>query len=109
MTDPIELRLCRDRRGRTPFRDWLESFSDRKTVARIEARLARVRSGNVGDSRELGGGIAELRLFFGAGYRIYYSWIGESAILLLCGGGKDGQSGDVERARTLYREFIQSE
>ncbi len=52
--------------GRSPFTQWLESLRDRRARARIQARLARVRLGNLGDHRSVGDGVHELRIFLWA-------------------------------------------
>lgn len=53
------------------FRDWLDGLRDRKARLRIDDRLKRLASGNVGDSKSVGGNVQELRLHFGPGYRVY--------------------------------------
>ena len=39
----------------------------------------------------LGGGVCEIRIDHGPGYRVYYGKDGKFAILLLCGGDKRDQ------------------
>jgi putative addiction module killer protein len=53
-----------------PFEEWLDDLNDKKAVARILARLARVRQGNLGDCKSVGEGVSELRADYGPGYRI---------------------------------------
>jgi putative component of toxin-antitoxin plasmid stabilization module len=48
--------------GQRPFKKWLDSLRDKATIARINARLARVEFGNLGDAKPVGNGVAELRL-----------------------------------------------
>jgi putative addiction module killer protein len=91
--------------GMVPFREWLDSIRDPATVDRIDARLARVREGNLGDYRDLQGGIAEFRLFLGPGYRIYFSREKHRVILLLAAGSKTTQKRDIRFARTYYEEY----
>jgi putative addiction module killer protein len=62
-----------------------------KIVARINARLSRVEQGNFGDSKSVGIGVIELRLFLGSGYRVYYGLDGAKLVLLLTGGDKSTQ------------------
>ncbi len=87
------------------FRDWLHRLRDEKGKARIVSRLRRMELGNPGDTRSLGGGLNELRIDFGPGYRVYFVSRGASAVLLLCGGDKDAQRRDIERARELLKEL----
>ena len=58
--------------GRNPFRDWLSSLRDGQARSRVRVRLNRVRMGNLGDSFSVGGGVNELRILYGPGYRVYY-------------------------------------
>ena len=74
------------RNGKTPFESWLNSLREVKTRARIKTRIDRVRLGNFGDCRPLGPSLHELRIDFGPGYRVYFGKIGQSIVLLLCGG-----------------------
>src|SRR5690349_7614826 len=81
--------------GRVPYREWFEALRDRKTQQRIDARLAHVRAGNLGAHRSVGGGVTELKLDFGPGYRIYIGQKGTAWVLLLCGGEKRTQQRDI--------------
>jgi putative addiction module killer protein len=57
--------------GKSPFRQWLETL-DTVTRARIQARVLRFESGNMGDHKSVGAGVWEARVAFGPGYRIYF-------------------------------------
>jgi putative addiction module killer protein len=59
---PKEVLVFRTDEGRTPFDEWLDELGDQNAVARILARLARVRMGNLGDCKSLGGGVSEMRV-----------------------------------------------
>ena len=74
--------------GRVPFEEWVLGLRDTQARARIRVRLARVRLGNFGDAHTVGGGIWELRIDYGPGYRVYYAQNGPGTLLLLCGGDK---------------------
>jgi putative addiction module killer protein len=91
--------------GRRPFVDWLEAMADRQARARIEARLARVASGNLGDVEPVGDGVAELRIDWGPGYRVYFAQAGRRIILLLCGGDKRTQQRDINRAKKFFEDY----
>jgi putative addiction module killer protein len=91
--------------GRVPFQEWMISLRDGPTLDRIDMRLARLRSGNLGDHRMLAGGIFELRIFHGPGYRIYGARQGARFILLLCGGDKGSQQKDIAAAREFYADY----
>ncbi len=88
---PIEIQYYRSQNGRQPFTEWFESIRDKNTQQRIDKRLARLEDGNLGDCQSVGGGVFELRLHFGPGYRVYFGQIKNTLVLLLCGGDKKSQ------------------
>ena len=71
-------------------------------------RLSRLRLGQIGDSRSVDGGVLELRLDFGPGYRIYYCILGQTTVLLLTGGNKQTQQKDISQAKKHWEEFKES-
>ncbi|MCY4167668.1 MAG: type II toxin-antitoxin system RelE/ParE family toxin [Rhodobacter sp.] len=71
----------------------------------IAKRLVRLEAGNFGDTKALGGGVNELRIQHGPGYRLYYTVRRQSIILLLCGGTKGSQARDIRRAKALEKEM----
>ena len=71
------------------FSRWLADLRDAKARVRIQARLLRVRQGNLGDVKPVGEGVLELRIDYGPGYRIYCVRQGASIIVLLTGGDKN--------------------
>ena len=87
------------------FRRWVRRLRDRRAIARINARVRNVSIGNMGDTTSVGDGIFEMRIHYGPGYRLYFLREGRNVIVLLCGGDKDSQSQDIERARRLAREW----
>lgn len=91
--------------GREPFSDWLNTLRDKVAQARIRVRLRQVQSGNFGDSEPVGEGVIELRIHVGAGYRVYCGRHGKAVVLLLCGGDKGSQAGDIKRAKELWSEW----
>lgn len=91
--------------GKAPFTEWLNELRDRQTRARIRTRLNRVRLGNFGDCKPVGEGVFELRMTFGAGYRVYYASEHEHLILLLGGGDKSTQARDIEKAKAAWADY----
>ena len=87
------------------FRKWLDDLADRRAVERIAQRIVRLQSGLIGDAKPVGGGVSELRVDYGPGYRVYFVRRGAVLIILLCGGDKRSQSRDIVRARTLAEEL----
>jgi len=86
------------------FEKWETSVSDKKVRAIIAARLYRLANGLAGDVQSVGEGISELRIHYGAGYRIYFKKVGKAIIVLLCGGDKNTQKQDIKLAKELARE-----
>lgn len=95
--NPIEVRQTEE------FRIWFGDLRDDRAVARIAARLRGLELGNVGDRKALGGGLLEIRIDYGPGYRVYYVQRGAIVVILLCGGDKRTQRRDIERARDLAK------
>jgi putative addiction module killer protein len=87
------------------FREWLEKLRDRKAAAKIAARLVRLELGNFGDVEPVGGGVSELRIHYGPGYRAYLVRRGEILVVVLCGGDKSSQGRDIKRAKEMAREL----
>jgi putative addiction module killer protein len=83
------------------FRAWLDSLRDPRAQARIAQRIVRLQAGLLGDVKPVGGGIAELRVDYGPGYRVYFAQRGRLLVLLLCGGTKRGQQRDIAKAQAL--------
>jgi putative addiction module killer protein len=73
--------------------------------ARIAVRLERLADGNFGDSKSLMGGVHELRVDYGPGYRVYFFQRGKELVILLCGGDKRTQDADIAHARRLKEEI----
>ena len=101
----IEIRRYVTRTGKDVFGDWLSRLADNQAKARILARIDRLAVGNFGDSKPLRGGISELRIDWGPGYRVYYALVGRTCVLLLCGGDKRKQSTDIQRAIEYLRDY----
>ena len=80
------------------FSAWFKSLKDKKSAARIMARLYRVEHGNFGDHKAINSDLWELRFFFAGGYRVYYTIKDQEIVLLLQGGDKSSQSTDIKKA-----------
>ena len=104
-TQSKEIRIYQTKNGREPFNEWLDSIRDTNTQDRIQARIARLEDGNMGDCKSVGEGVFELRLHFGRGYRIYFGQIGNTIVILLSGGDKSSQKRDIVEAKTYWLEY----
>jgi putative addiction module killer protein len=85
--------------------EWLGDLRNAKAKARILARLESARLGNLGDTRTLGGGVHEMRVHVGPGYRVYFALRHGTVLLLLCGGAKSRQTRDIEPARAILAQL----
>jgi putative addiction module killer protein len=83
------------------FDEWLKKLSDPIGKARILARIRSAEAGNFGDVAPVGGGVFEMRIHVGPGYRVYYCRRGDVIYLLLCGGDKSSQRKDIRIAQKL--------
>jgi len=92
--------------GLNPFREWLDGLA-RTVKARVQARILRLETGNLGDYKAVGGGVYEIRLDFGPGYRIYFGFDGDDLIILFCGGSKGSQQRDIRRARNYWLDYME--
>ena len=87
---------------KTPmFEDWLVSLRDRQARMRIQARIDRLAFGKPGRHRVLTGGVCEMKIDCGPGYRVYFTRHGDAWVVLLCGGDKASQRADIEAALVL--------
>ena len=106
---PKQIVVFRARNGQVPFEEWLDNLTDKRAVARVLARLARVRQGNLGDCKPVGEGVSELRVDYGPGYRVYLGQKGQTLVVLLCGGEKRTQDHDIRLAKQYWHEYQSSE
>lgn len=91
----VDLRKTRE------FTKWVDDLRDIRAKACILVRIERLSNGNPGDMKTLVGGISELRIDYGPGYRVYYKKAGQHDVILLYGGDKRSQSEDIKTALRL--------
>lgn len=89
------------------FLDWYKALKDPIGKAGIASRIKRAEQGNFGDHKILPdtGGVYEMRIFKGNGYRIYYAQQEDTIYLLLMGGSKDNQQTDIKTAKKLWQQL----
>lgn len=93
-----------DTAGRSPFRRWFDSL-DATAAARIGAYLYRLEQGNFSRVQGLSGGVFELRIDFGPGYRVYFGKDGDTVVILLGGSAKKDQSKAIARAHEAWQDY----
>ena len=87
------------------FSKWLSGLRDRRGKRAITVRIERLALGNAGDVKPVGHGVSELRVSHGPGYRVYFVKRGTVLIVLLCGGDKSSQVGDIAKALAMAKEL----
>ncbi len=92
--------------SRSPYREWLDGL-DMKVRARIQARILRFETGNLGDYRAVGHGVCESRLDFGPGYRVYFGVERAHVVVLLGGGDKRSQKRDIRSAKANWKNYLE--
>lgn len=106
---PREIRNYLRADGTNPFEDWYNSLRDTTGKNRIQLRLKRVMTGNLGDCKSVGEGVFELKIDFGPGYRLYFGQVGLTIVLLLIGGDKSTQERDIGKAIQYWRDYERRE
>jgi putative addiction module killer protein len=87
------------------FSAWLGKLKDRTAVAKIAIRIDRLGLGNPGDVKPVGGGVSEMRIDYGPGYRVYFAERKGAVIILLRGGTKKTQQEDIRETKRLDNEW----
>lgn len=87
------------------FQEFYNGIKDATTKAKILAAVSRLKAGNPGKAKAVKGGVSELKIDYGPGWRIYYTKVGNEIVLLLTGGTKNGQQRDIEAAQQLVAEM----
>jgi putative addiction module killer protein len=91
----MEIRRYVTESGKDVFGEWFAKLKDARTMAKVVVRIDRLAANNFGDSKGLRGGLFELRIDWGPGYRVYYAKVDKVCALLLCGGTS-------ANSRTIY-------
>lgn len=100
----IEVVQYETEEGQCPFSEWFDSL-DTSAALKVRTAVARMEAGNLGDVKPVGEGVSERRIDFGPGYRVYFGQDGRRLIVLLAGGTKRRQRGDIERAKAYWADY----
>ena len=100
-----QLQVYQSSDHKQPFTEWFDGLRDRQARAKVQTRLDRLALGDLCDHRALDGGVLELRIDWGPGYRVYLARVGAAILLLLTGGDKATQQKDIERAKAYLEDY----
>lgn len=87
------------------FSEWLSGMSDSRARVRVQVRIDRMAEGNFGDVKSVGDGLSEVRIDYGPGYRVYFTYQGRHLVILLCGGDKSSQRRDIKQASLIAKSW----
>ena len=87
------------------YAEWIDNLRDLQGRTRILVRVERLAAGNPGDVKPVGGGVSELRIHFGPGYRVYFTQRGQDIVILLAGADKSSQPTDIQTALQLAKNL----
>ena len=90
--------------GRSPFGHWFDRLEARAAAKVAVARL-KLAAGQMGNVKPVGEGVAEYRIDYGPGYRFYFGQDGTRLILLLLGGDKTTQPGDIAEVKACWQDY----
>ena len=91
------------------YTKWFEKQNDVKLIARIQIRLKKLEEenyfGDISPIKPTSSGVFEMRIHYGAGYRLYCKQKNNNTVvLLLCAGSKGTQDLDIKKAKQLAKD-----
>jgi putative addiction module killer protein len=104
MNITVSLKEYINTEGKSHFAKWFASLKHMEAV-KVGTALYRLEQGNFSNVEGVGEGVFEYKIDYGSGYRVYFGQDGEALVILLCGGTKKRQSKDIEKAKTLWKEY----
>ena len=104
LAHPRNVEVYESASGSAPFDDWMRSLKDPVGRAAIDAKLALLRRGSLGNYRDVGDGLIELKVNVGPGYRVYIADDGKNSVILLAG-RKNTQKQDIKAAQRYWADY----
>ena len=95
--------------GQDPFQVWIDGLRDLRCRVAVLRRIDRLAAGNPGDHRYCREGVWELRVDCDPGYRVYFARRAAECVLLLGGGSKRRQAGDIDAAVTRWKQYTEQQ
>lgn len=93
-----------DGQGRSPFARWMDRLAT-PAALKVATSLARLEGGNTSALKSVGGGVHEVRIDFGPGYRVYLGIDGTELVILLGGSAKARQSEAIADAQERWNDY----
>ena len=90
--------------GISPFGRWFAALNA-PAAAKVTTALYRLEQGYRSNIKSVGKGVLEYEIDFGPGYRIYFGQAGDTLIILLGGGSKKTQPGDIRIAQARWAAY----
>jgi putative addiction module killer protein len=100
----IEIREFLDQSGASPFAGWFAGLNA-VAAARVTIALTRLGLGNFSNVEGVGGGVYELKIDFGPGYRVYFGRDGERFVILVGGSAQKRQAAAVAAGKAAWSDY----
>ena len=92
--------------GTDLYQQRVDALRDKRARIAVLRRVGRAAVGNFGDHKVCRGGVLEMRIDYGPGYRVYYFQYGQALVALLCGGDKRTRDADISKAVAYKTDFL---
>ena len=102
-----EVEVYETEEGKAPFQEWVDGIREKTARTLVNSQVRKAQLGNFGDWKSLtgAGGICEMRISYGPGFRIYYFVVGQKVILLLSGSTKNNQDRTIAKAKEYLADY----
>ena len=100
----MEIRIYEEENGNKPYLKWLADI-DRHARNKVLIAISRLKDGNTSNVKSIGNGVSEVKITFGAGFRVYFGYENSEIVILLGGGTKKRQDKDIKIAKSLWKKY----